>query len=100
MIFYAKQRFKHRLEELAEVYHYYYQQADFSVPVNMKQVYHSIDNCQAEGQQLVKQTLQALEDQQAETICCYHQTKQQIEEQLELTKKIERNKRDERNRRK
>lgn len=81
-----KQQFRRELEGLSENYRYHYQQAKFDEPINMNRVYHQLEQCQGEGNQLVNRTIGKLEEQKEESKWLYQKEMKQIEDKLTLLK--------------
>lgn len=89
VVFSEKQQFRRELEDLSENYRYHYQQAEFDEPINMNRVYHQLEQCQDEGNQLVNRTTGKLEEQKEESKWLYQKETKQIEDKLTLLKEKE-----------
>lgn len=61
--FYEKQTFSRSLENLSENYRYHYEQGGFSEPIDMRKVYHIVDQGREDGNSIVNQTINKLEDE-------------------------------------
>ncbi len=88
-VFSEKQQFRRELEGLSENYRYHYQQVEFDEPINMNRVYHQLEQCQNEGNQLIDKTINKLEEQKEESKSCYQKETKQLKDKLTLLKEKE-----------
>lgn len=91
-VFYEKQKFGRELENLSENYRYHYQQAEYSEAINMRRVYHLLDQCKDDSDRVVNHTVKELENRQEENTIHYKKQTQLIEDELTLFKETERKK--------
>ena len=90
-VFFENKQFRRELEGLSENYRYHYQQADFEEPINMNKVYHMLERCQEEGNQLVNQATRKLEDSKEESSQTYKKESKKMEDEWLLLKEKEGN---------